>query len=136
MMPPMRPPPGPMGPPGMPPPGMPPPEMGMGMDDLGMGVPETPEGVMLWGNPVLDAPPVELDMMFPAETMPSMPPVMGMMQTMNGLPAEMGGMGPPPMDQEGNRQAAIAALQGRARARLGASEGFQNAATNMGKPGF
>ena len=122
-------PPGPMGPPRMQPPMGP-----MGPMDLGMGIPQTPEGVMLWGNPVLDAPPVDLESMFPQETLPEMPLGMDPMMGGMGMP---GMMAPPaPMDQEQVRQAAIAALQAKAQARLGASQGFQANVQNMGKPGY
>ena len=106
----------------------------MGPMDLGMGVPQTPEGVMLWGNPVLDAPPVDLESMFPQETLPEMPLGMDMMGPL-GMPGPAM-MPPAPMDQEQVRQAAIAALQAKAQARLGASQGFQANVQNMGKPGY
>ena len=119
-----------MMPPGMPGPMGPQAPMGMGMADLAPMAPlDTPEGVMLWGNPVLDAPSIPIEQMFAAETAPSLPA--------GGLDMGMGAgfgqpaMQPAPMDPESARQSAIAMLSQRAKARMGASRGFQEAAHNM-----
>jgi hypothetical protein len=107
----------------------PPPSMGpMGMADLGPMAPlDTPEGVQLWGNPTLDAPPVPVDQMFPEETRPAAPlglPDMGM-----GM--GMGMAGQPSASPDMIRQMAMQALAQKAKQRLGASQGFQSAAMKM-----
>lgn len=92
----------------------------MSMEDLAMMGPP-PDGAAMWGNPALDAPPVDVDSMFPDLTAPAMP-----------LDPMMGGFGPAPvMDEESVRQAAMAMLQQKAQERLGASQAFQDMAMGL-----
>src|SRR3990167_757290 len=98
--------PGPMRPPmPMPPPGAqrsPAPMDAMGMGDLGPApMMDTPEGVALWGNPVLDAPTLPVEELFPIETAPTQPLDQGL-----GMPPEA----IMPMTPEDARESAMAAL--------------------------
>lgn len=103
----------------------------MTMEDLAMmGMPQ--DGAAMWGNPTLDAPPVDVDMMFPDLTAPAMPLADPMMDpTMDPM---MGSFGGGPMDEESVRQAAMAMLQQKAQARLGSSQAFQD--MSMGLAGM
>lgn len=93
----------------------------MTMEDLAMmGMPQ--DGLAMWGNPVTDAPTIDVDSMFPAETAPSMS-----LDPMAMMDPSMMGMGAPPaMDSQAVRMAAQQMLQQKAQARLGASSAFQD----------
>jgi hypothetical protein len=105
-------PPGPMKPPMAPP--------AMGMSDLAMmPAPQLPpEGVELWGNPVLDAPPLDESMF--AEELAEQPPL-----DMGGMGMDTGMAGPTPMNPDQVRQAAAMALADKAKKRMAASQAFQ-----------
>lgn len=127
-------PPGPMGPPpmgGMPPdpmmdPMMAPQAPGMTMNDLA--AMPMPDGVELWGNPVMDAPPID-EAMFAQWTSPH-PPLGGV--DMGGMDM---GMTAPASPQE-TKQTAMKALAQKAQARMSASQGFQAMAEQISGPKY
>jgi hypothetical protein len=155
-------PPGPMGPPpmrhpmpgpGMGPPGMtaqpmgpsmaPPSPLGpMGPGDMSAMPPPmpVPDGLELYGNPVLDGPTMPVEALFPDELGEQAPldaMCCGDMDMGMGMPMDTGMPGPGGMSMNPDqvRASAQAALAGRAKARMGASQSFQSMANKMSGQG-
>lgn len=110
--------------------GAPPSPIGpMGPQDMSMMPPPLPDGLELYGNPVLDGPDMPIESLFPEETSEATSLDMMSMPMDTGMPGP-GGMS---MNPDQVRQAAQAALAGKAKARMGASQSFQSMATKMGQ---